>query len=314
MKVVALATAAAAADIMVADFTGKDSATTHKWEAQNDPVMGGQSFSTVKVDNGLLNFTGSCRIVPSLKAPGFIKASTNDGIFGKQFVDVSTCQGIKINHKSKTDYKGFRISFGTAHAPSGGFFARGYKANIKPASVGEFGDIMIPFNTFTDDWNDATGNPVHTCAENQALCPTKESLQNFKQMSIWAEGVEGDISLLVKSISGYNCHRADGCDDSAYCCPDVKKCLTPGAPCQNGTCSDGKTCCPLTKLCVDVGGDCTPDTPCASDEYCCPDVSLCLKPTNPGVLCNDKSAPCAAGQVCCPLTHECVKPGKACSP
>merc|ERR1711865_208427 len=128
---------------------------------------------------------------------------------------------------------------------------------------------------------------------NKDLCPTKASLENLKELSIWAEGVEGDIQLFVKSISGYNCHRADGCDSSAYCCPDVKKCLTPGAPCsKTSTCSDGKTCCPLTDLCVDVGADCTPDAVCNSDEYCCPDVSMCLKPTNPGVLCNDKS-PCA---------------------
>lgn len=312
MKAVALATAVAAADITLVDFTGKEGATTHKWQAQNDPVMGGQSFSTVKVENGQLNFTGACRIVPSLKAPGFIKAQTDDGVLGKKWVDVSTCEGIKVNHKSMTDYKGFRVSFGNAHAAGGGFFAYGYKANMK-ASVGEFGETMIPFNTFTDSWNDATGAPVTTCAENKDFCPTKKSLEDFKTMSIWAEGVEGAVQLFVKSISGYNCHRADGCDTSAYCCPDVKKCLTPGAPCPNGTCSDGKTCCPLTKLCVDVGADCTPDATCDSDEYCCPDVSMCLKPTNPGVLCGDK-APCAADQTCCPLTHECVKVGKPCSP
>merc|ERR1719324_1930288 len=110
---------------------------------------------------------------------------------------------------------------------------------MKP-SVGEFGDAVIPFNNFTDAWNDGTGDPV-------------------------------------------------------------KRCLTPGAPCPDGTCSDGKTCCPLTKLCVDVGGDCVPDTPCASDEYCCPDVSLCVKPTSPGVPCPDPFNTC-------PLTHLCVTP------
>jgi len=311
MKAVALATAAAAADIMVVDFTGKDAATTHKWQAQNDPVMGGQSYSTVNVEGGLLNFTGSCKIVPSLKAPGFITArSENEG----KWVDVSRCEGIKVNHKSASAYKGFRISFGTAHAPGGGFFARGYKANIVP-SVGEFGDAVIPFSNFTDDWNDATGNPVHTCAENAKLCPTKSSLENFKTMSIWAEGVEGDIQLLVKSISGYNCHREQGCDSSTYCCPDVSKCLAPGVapvPCPAGTCSDSsKTCCPLTKLCVDVQEDCKPICPAGS--YCCPDALHCLTPTNAGVLCS-ADAPCKANETCCPLTHECVSVGAACDP
>jgi len=305
----ALAGAAVAKDILIVDFAGTSKATTHEWRTQNDPVMGGQSYSTISVDHGILNFTGSCRIVPKLQAPGFITVRSVDR---DAWVDVSTCEGIKVNHMSVNDYKGFRISFGTAKPP-GSFFPQGYKANINPPSVGKFADAMLPFNTFTDDWDDASGNAKKTCAENKIYCPTQKSLENFGTMQIWAEGVEGDISLLVKSISGYNCHRADGCDSSAYCCPDVKKCLTPGAPCPNGTCSDGKTCCPLTKLCVDVGGDCVPDSPCASDEYCCPDVSMCLKPTNPGVLCG-KDAPCAADQTCCPLTNECVKVGVKCSP
>jgi hypothetical protein len=106
-------------------------------------------------------------------------------------------------------YKGFRISFGTAHAPSGGFFARGYKADIGVPSVGKFDDAVLPFTNFTDAWNDATGDPVHACAAegvNKIYCPTKESLANFETVSIWAEGVEGDIQLEVKSITGYNCN------------------------------------------------------------------------------------------------------------
>merc|ERR1711998_301015 len=38
-------------DIPVVSFAGGDSATEHKWEAHNDPVMGGQSYSTVSVNN-----------------------------------------------------------------------------------------------------------------------------------------------------------------------------------------------------------------------------------------------------------------------
>lgn len=101
----------------------------------------------------------------------------------------------------------FRVSFGTKHAPGGGFFARGFKADIGTPSVGQFGDAVLSFANFTDAWNDATGNPVHTCASNKIYCPDVKSLSDFKTMSIWAEGVEGDVQLEVNSITGYNCKQ-----------------------------------------------------------------------------------------------------------
>lgn len=188
-------------EILVVDFKGKDKGVTHEWRANNDPVMGGQSYSTVAVDNQMLNFTGACKIVPSLKAPGFITAVNSDH---DSFVDVSKCAGLKILHKSSVDYKGYRMSFGTTHPIGGHFFARGYKSNFN-ASVGSFGYATLPFHGFTDFWDDATGAAIHTCAENERYCPNKETLTNMKTMSIWAEGVEGDIELLVKEISGYGC-------------------------------------------------------------------------------------------------------------
>jgi len=194
---------AVASDILVTDFKGTSKATTHEWTTNNDPVMGGQSYSTVRIENGLMNFTGACKIVPKLKAPGFITVINDDR---RPWVDVSSCQGIRVTHKSANDYKGFRISFGTAHAPGGGFFARGYKSDIPEPSVGKFGDAVLPFTNFTDAWNDATGNRVHSCASNKIYCPTRDSLRDFRTMSIWAEGVEGDIQLEIESITGYNCN------------------------------------------------------------------------------------------------------------
>lgn len=183
-----------------------DKSLTHKWTALNDPVMGGQSTSRVAVENNVLNFTGVCAIVPSLNAPGFITAVAGHGMFASEkFVDVSSCEGLKIVAKDYTSgYKGYRISFGTAKPPGGKFFAQGYKADMHP-TVGSFGEISIPFKNFTDFWDDATGNPIHTCAENKDLCPDSKTLTNMKTMSIWAEGVEGTIHLEMKSITGYGC-------------------------------------------------------------------------------------------------------------
>jgi len=195
--VVALATHG---DIPLVDFKGTDPATTHTWIPNNDPVMGGQSYSAVKVDNAVLNFTGKCAIVPSLQAPGFITAINSDKT---DWVDVSSCEGLTITSKSYIDYTGFRISFGHAHPVGGKFFAYGYKANWQPSS--SMGAVSIPFTNFTDFWDDATGEPIHTCSEHESYCPDEATLKNMKTMSIWAEGVEGDVHLEVDSISGYGC-------------------------------------------------------------------------------------------------------------
>ena len=79
---ITLAAVAAASDILVVDFNGTSKATTHKWVTNNDPVMGGQSYSTVAVENGLLNFTGSCKIVrpPSSMLEGLL-ALFSTGLF-----------------------------------------------------------------------------------------------------------------------------------------------------------------------------------------------------------------------------------------
>ena len=80
-----------------------------------------------KTTRQVLNFTGACKIVPSLKAPGFITAVTSDK---GRWKDVSSCEGLTITAKAATDYAGYRISFGHAHPLFGKFFAYGYKARI----------------------------------------------------------------------------------------------------------------------------------------------------------------------------------------
>lgn len=190
-------------EIVLVDFKSDDASTSHTWRANNDPVMGGRSTSTVTVENNVLNFTGTCAIVPSLKAPGFITAVNSDK---NAWVDVSSCEGLKIKHKSDNNYAGFRLSFGHAHPVGGKFFAYGYKTHFN-ASVGAFGDATLPFNTFTDFWDDSTGEPIHTCADNKNYCPDAKTLANVGTMSFWAEGVEGDIHLEIDSVRGYNCKK-----------------------------------------------------------------------------------------------------------
>jgi len=193
--------------IVVEDF----SVPTNTWTTMNDPVMGGQSYSELEIDavHGIAKFTGKCAIVPSLQAPGFITMETG-GQFGEKparFPDISTCTAFRFEMKTNTDYGGYRFSFGKAHA-KGGRFAYGYKAPLL-LPVGEFGSVVVPFTSFSDKWNDATGDIEIECADDPTYCPSQQWLQTMETMSFWGEGVEGMIDLEVKSIS------AIGCGDNA---------------------------------------------------------------------------------------------------
>jgi hypothetical protein len=190
---------AAASDIPLATFDGaKD--TTLKWTQQNDPVMGGKSTGTFTVQDNEGVFDGTCAIVPSLNAPGFIKASTSK----TTLPDVSSCSGLALTVKSSNDYDGFRFSFGNKRGDCGKFFAVGHKANFK-APKGEFGTVQIPFTDFTTCWDDATGDAIKTCAQDSKYCPDQATLQNMQTMSVWAEGKEGDVHLEIQSVVATGC-------------------------------------------------------------------------------------------------------------
>ena len=180
----------------------------HAWQEMNDPVMGGQSTGTFQIEEGLGKFRGEVVDVPFLKAPGFIKATAS----GK-FPDVSSCDALQVEAQSRTQppYDGYRISFGNPRAPGGKFFAYGYKANLPILTTGGDGVaavVTIPFSNFTDFWDDATGDAIHTCHENHLYCPDSKTLQNMKHLTIWGEGVAGKVDLEIKSI------YAVGCDDT----------------------------------------------------------------------------------------------------
>jgi len=187
-------------------------ATTYKFVELNDPVMGGQSSGTWNVSSsGYGSMNGKVMNVPSLSAPGFIKASA-DG----DFADASSAYGgyliLTLRSTTTQTYAGFRVSFASgtespSYACSGGGsipLSRGcYKAHFAlPASAAnDFVEIRVPFTDFTDLWNPATGEPTTTCAESADACPTAKRLAGIKRIELWAEGVDGAVALDVKSIA-----------------------------------------------------------------------------------------------------------------
>ena len=177
---------------------------THDWFAKNDPVMGGISYSTVTIENNRAIFDGECVDVPFLHAPGFITTETEGG----EFPDVSSCKNLRLRLRSSVSYQGYRVSFGRAHVP-GNRFAYGYKANLDVPMGPDVITVDIPFNDFTVRWDDRTGDPIETCAENSDFCPDHRALQNLQVLQLWGEGVHGKVHLEIESIG------ASGCDGTS---------------------------------------------------------------------------------------------------
>merc|ERR1711865_508569 len=133
-------------------FDGADG-TTFKFEELNDPVRGGKSTGTWSLGNGFGIMDGEVVNVPSLKAPGFIKAAA-DG----KLPDVSDFIGGSLVLKVRTstpDFAGFRVTFvsgatSPAFSCAGGGslpFSRGcFKAKYSVPAGADFTEVKIPFN------------------------------------------------------------------------------------------------------------------------------------------------------------------------
>ena len=189
---------ATAEPVVLATFDG--SKTAHSWQVMNDPVMGGQSHSSFAQEGGVGNFTGL------LSPPGFADASA--------FIGGS----LYITAKSSTpSYKGFKVDFGaknvTRPRPGMHHGPPSFKADFAlPASAAtDFATVKIPFSDFSVDWSDYTGecdtkDPTgeqHVCCSDAhpEVCPQAQHLATIQSIEVWAEGVEGEFGLEIKSIA-----------------------------------------------------------------------------------------------------------------
>merc|ERR1712151_944737 len=196
IKIAEVETEIAEDEIMIESFTHP----VLTWKEMNDPVMGGKSTGNFKLESDVGHFHGKVVDVPFLGAPGFIKAD------GKgSFPDVSSCMALKLTAKASSEYAGFRISFGLKKPPHSFRYSHGFKSNFHVPVEESFVDIVIPFRDFSDKWSEYTGDITVTCQENAEFCPDKDTLRNMKEISVWGEGVAGDIDLEIKSISAVGC-------------------------------------------------------------------------------------------------------------
>jgi len=182
--------------------------TTFAFTELNDPVMGGKSTGTWSLGDGFGILDGEVVNVPSLQAPGFIKAQA-PGNFPdvSDFIDGSLVLSVRTTNP---DYEGFRVTFVSGAASpnfscsAGGSLplSRGcYKQKFSVPAGDDFTDIKIPFNTFSDKWSSATGEQTTTCADDADVCPTAKKLGNIQMIELWGEGAPGKVRLEVNSIS-----------------------------------------------------------------------------------------------------------------
>lgn len=201
------------ADLVTFD---KAETTSFGWKDMNDPVMGGLSTSTFKVDevNHKAVFNGTVAVVPSLKAPGFCNAETTAGYFTK-FTDVSKfTHFIAVVRTSTPQYAGFKVSF-AADVIIRQFYS--YKANFPAlADTEDWQVVAIPFSGFSNDWSSYTGDcdtkdpnsratQHHCCdADHPDVCPTAKNLRDISQIGLWTEGHAGNFHLEIQRLGAAN--------------------------------------------------------------------------------------------------------------
>ena len=176
------------------------------WSFTADPVMGGRSDGSYRVDATGLTMEGTVRTVPSLNGPGFIKVQTKGW---REFPDASACTHVGIVAKSLgRGYSGWRFGFGDSKAPGSSRHARGHKTTFADPGA-DFTNVSMPFTSFSNYWNAATGDNIVECADDAQYCPKEEHLKNLGTISVWAEGVNGEVSLTIKEFF------LDGCGGKA---------------------------------------------------------------------------------------------------
>mmetsp|Transcript_11591 Transcript_11591/g.16243 ORF Transcript_11591/g.16243 Transcript_11591/m.16243 type:complete len:232 (-) Transcript_11591:102-797(-) len=179
------------------------------WKEMNDPVMGGKSTGTFTVQDGMGLFEGEVVNVPFLHAPGFIQASTTSA--SGNFPNLNHCSSLAITCRGSTDYSGYKVSFGNQRGPlKCSFYSRGYKAPLNVTSNGnDFERIVIPFNEFSNCNSDGTGLPITRCEDDSSVCPDEKTLEDMKMITIWGEGIAGDVHLEIQRIEAIGCQQQD---------------------------------------------------------------------------------------------------------
>jgi hypothetical protein len=194
-------------------FDGKKS-STFGWKLVNDPVMGGLSNSTFKVNKTSMTavWDGEVRIVPSLDAPGFCNVETSD--WPATFNDASSYDALVIKARAFNDYTGYKVSFGAEGLNPRQYGEPSFKAPFNLTGDGEWHHVTLPWTDFSDDWSGYTGDcftkdpngQQHVCCtpDTPDVCPTQKNLKHITQIGLWTEGgIPGKFNIEVEWVRAY---------------------------------------------------------------------------------------------------------------
>jgi hypothetical protein len=211
LALIATAASAQQPGVVLATFDGAKG-TTWDWQAVNDPVMGGLSTSSFKVNHttSTLLWDGIVRIVPSLRAPGFCNLETTNGVTTRAN-DASPYTHLMARVRTSTpEYAGYKFSF-AADTLNREF--KSFKANFNLTTT-DWTTVAVPFDQFSNDWSPYTGDCTtkdptglqHKCCTPQTpeVCPTKKNLRDISELGVWTEGAAGTFHLEIEWIGAGN--------------------------------------------------------------------------------------------------------------
>ena len=181
-------------DKAIATFDGAEG-TTWPFVTVNDPVMGGQSNSTITIKNKLAYWSGEVKIVPFLHAPGFCTIQS-PGLNKKEDVpSLVGFDGIVVKAMSRNSaITLFRVTLESSGATHD--FKRGqYTANFALKSdTKDFLESYVPWTAFKCSWR---GEKVDWCPD----ITTQLDKFNMIGISTAFPGKAGKFNLEVESIS-----------------------------------------------------------------------------------------------------------------
>jgi hypothetical protein len=184
---------------LLATFDGA-AGTTFPWVTVNDPVMGGQSNSTLQISHttGTALWHGEVKIVPFLHAPGFCKAQCP--ALGKT-VQIPSAVGydgitVSLRNLDSTGLSAFNVVIESTGAKSI-FGQRGaYTADFNVTATGDktFTSSFMPWSAFTCTWR---GQKVTWCPDLTTQLDKMDSLS----VGTAFPGKAGPFQVEIKSIA-----------------------------------------------------------------------------------------------------------------
>ena len=181
--VLASATALPQVKIGLTTFDGA-AATTQTWRSENDPVMGGVSVGSFKLDRAAKtgSWTGEVKIVPSLKAPGFCTVRTQHN-----FPTIAAAEGLLVTAKATGELKKLKVSMESSvrSGPRQGEFEGTFELTSQMATH------FIPFSSMSQSYRgQKEGGP-----------PTKAQLAKITGLGLNEDGVAGKFDFEILSIA-----------------------------------------------------------------------------------------------------------------